>query len=100
MRKLNTALFAALSIAALPTYAQDLPDGPGKDTVEKVCTVCHGLEDIVSSKRSKAEWKALVDKMVGFGAQAKDEELEAIINYLVKNFGKAENFKSSAASAR
>jgi virginiamycin B lyase len=90
----------ALGIAALPTCAQDLPDGPGKETVETVCTVCHGLEDIVSSKRTKAEWKALVDKMVSFGAQAKDEEIEAIVNYLAKNFGKAENFKATAAPAK
>src|SRR4029079_10334929 len=87
MRKLNKVLFA-LGIAALPTCAQDLPDGPGKETVQTVCTVCHGLEDIVSSKRTKAEWKELVDKMVSYGAQAKDEEIEAIVNYLAKNFGK------------
>jgi len=102
MRKLNTVLFA-LGIAALPTCAQDLPDGPGKETVQTVCTVCHGLEDIVSSKRTKAEWKELVDKMVSFGAQAKDEEIEAIVNYLAKNFGKADtasNFKPPAAPAR
>jgi hypothetical protein len=102
MRKLNTALFA-LGIAALPVCAQDLPDGPGKETVMTVCTACHGLEDIIASRHTKAEWKKLVDKMISFGAEAKDEEVEAIVNYLAKNFGKsdtASNFKSPAAPGK
>jgi len=102
MRKINTALLT-LGIAALPVCAQDLPDGPGKETVMTVCTACHGLEDIVSSRRTKAEWKKLVDKMISFGAEAKDEEVEAIVNYLAKNFGKADaaaNLKPPAPSAK
>jgi competence protein ComEA len=102
MRKLTTALLT-LGIAALPVCAQDLPDGPGKETVMTVCTACHGLEDIVASRHTKAEWKKLVDKMISFGAEAKDEEFEAIINYLAKNFGKADaaaNLKPSALPAK
>jgi hypothetical protein len=37
--------------------------------------------------------------MISFGAEAKDEEFEAIVNYLAKNFGKADtaaNLKPSA----
>jgi hypothetical protein len=102
MRILNTALLT-LGIAAFPVCAQDLPDGPGKETVMTVCTACHGLEDIVASRHSKADWKKVVEKMVSFGAEAKEEEVETIVNYLAKNFGKADaavNLKPSARSAK
>ena len=79
-----------LGIAALPVCAQDLPDGPGKETVMTVCTACHGLEDIVASRHTKAEWKKVVEKMVSFGAEAKEEEIETIVTYLAKNFGRAD----------
>jgi mono/diheme cytochrome c family protein len=68
--------------------AQDLPAGPGKDLFEKVCSQCHGLDIITNLKHTKAEWKAVVDTMAGYGASAKDEELDAIVDYLAKNFGK------------
>jgi len=89
MHKLTLALLA-LGVAVLPIAAQDLPDGPGKETFAKVCTQCHGTDVIVVQKHTKAEWKTLVDTMISYGAEAKDEEFEAIINYLAKNFGKAD----------
>ena len=89
MRKLSLALFA-LGLAALPMTAQDLPDGPGKDTFAKVCSACHGLDIIVGLKHTKEEWKTVVDTMASYGASAKDEEFDAIITYLAKNFGKAD----------
>jgi mono/diheme cytochrome c family protein len=75
-------------LTALSTSAQDLPAGPGKDVFEKVCTQCHGLDIITGLKHTKAEWKAVVDTMAGYGASAKDEEFDVIIDYLAKNFGK------------
>jgi hypothetical protein len=68
-----------------------------------VCTACHGLEDIVASRHTKADWKKVVEKMISFGAEAKDEEVEVIVNYLAKNFGKtdaASNLKASAPPAK
>ena len=102
MRKLILALFV-FGIAALPVSAQDLPDGPGKDTLVMVCTVCHGTDIIVAQKHTKAEWKDVVDQMIANGAQAKDEEFAAIIDYLAKNFGKPDapaNLKSAVRSAK
>ena len=102
MRTLNLVLFV-LGIAALPIAAQDLPDGPAKETFVKVCTQCHGVDIIVTLKHTKDEWKTVIDTMASYGASAKDEEFDAIIDYLAKNFGKpdtAANLKSSAAQAK
>ena len=89
MRTLCPILFV-LGIAVLPMAAQNLPAGPAKETFENVCSQCHGLDIIVSEKHTKAEWKALVNTMANYGASAKDEEFDAIIDYLAKNFGKAD----------
>ena len=43
---------------------------------------------IVEKKLSKEEWDDIVDKMAARGARASDEEIDTIVNYLVKNFGK------------
>lgn len=97
MRKLSLTLLA-LGLAALPMAAQDLPDGPGKETFAKVCSQCHGLDIIVTLKHTKEEWKTVVDTMASYGASAKDEEFDAVIAYLAKNFGKSDaaNLKSTA----
>jgi cytochrome c5 len=98
MRKLSLALFA-LGLAALPMTAQDLPDGPGKDTFAKVCSACHGLDIIVTLKHSKEEWKTVVDTMASYGASAKDEEFDAIVGYLAKNFGNAPPAAAAATAS-
>lgn len=69
--------------------AADLPDGPGKDAALKVCTKCHGLEPVVGLRRTRAVWDATVDDMATRGATATDAEFDAVVNYLVRFFGKA-----------
>jgi mono/diheme cytochrome c family protein len=99
VRKLNVILFC-LSLIALPASAQDLPAGPGKDLFERVCSQCHGLDIITNLKHTKPEWKAVVDTMAGYGASAQDEELDAIVDYLAKNFGKDAANAQLRATAR
>ena len=84
------AILTAFLLAAPIRAQDDLPDGAGKDVVVKVCTVCHDTARIVSKKWSKAEWNDLVDKMAARGAMASDEEFDAIVTYLAKNFGPSE----------
>jgi competence protein ComEA len=79
-------LFLAAA-AAKPT----LPDGPGKATVEKVCTACHGLEGVVRARNTKERWEKIVDDMVSRGAQGTDDEFDQITTYLAANFGKSAN---------
>jgi mono/diheme cytochrome c family protein len=63
-----------------------LPGGPGKDLVETRCAACHDLERVASAKRQKSEWLALVANMVGRGAVATPDEVQAITSYLTTNF--------------
>jgi competence protein ComEA len=75
------AIVAAVSFA--PVGAQDsLPDQPGKETVERVCSVCHELDTAIGARHTRAEWRAIVDAMLNRGAKASDEEIATIIDYL------------------
>lgn len=86
-KRAGLATILAPFLLAAPVKADDLPDGAGKDLVVKVCTVCHDSARIVSKKWTKAEWNDLVDNMARRGAMATDDEFDAIVAYLAKNFG-------------
>jgi len=65
-----------------------LPDGAGKDLVAARCVMCHDLERVVSSTRSKADWESITSNMVGRGLKATPDELQTMIAYLSTHFGK------------
>jgi mono/diheme cytochrome c family protein len=65
-----------------------LPDGPGKELVSVRCILCHDLERVVSSTRSKADWDAITTNMVGRGLKATPDELQSMTAYLSSHFGK------------
>ena len=87
--------FVTLSMAA----PQELPEGDGKKLVEERCAGCHSLKPVVSLKQSKAAWKELVVKMVGYGAQLDDNEVNVATEYLTKHFGAASGTKSESSAA-
>src|SRR5215470_2183512 len=78
-----TAALATLSIAV----PQELPEGEGKKLIEERCTSCHTLKPVVSLKQSQRAWRELVVKMVGYGAQLDDKEVDIATEYLTKHFG-------------
>src|SRR5262245_32202909 len=60
-----------------------LPDGPGKEAVQKTCTACHGLNNITGSGGfTKQGWEELLNSML---VMPKDQSAE-IVDYLAKNF--------------
>ena len=78
-----TVALATLSIAV----PQELPEGEGKKLVAERCASCHSLEPVVSLKQSQGAWKELVVKMVGYGAQLDNKEVDVATEYLTKHFG-------------
>jgi len=77
-----------LLILLMAGLAQDLPNGPGKDVVLKLCRDCHDLDTVTTENRTKEGWKKTVAKMVDRGAEGTDEQFEIIVSYLAKNFGR------------
>jgi competence ComEA-like helix-hairpin-helix protein len=84
-------------VAAPLSFGQDLPAGPGRETLKKVCTQCHDIESVPHLKYSRADWTSLVYSMKDMGADGTTAEMDEIIDYLTKNFGKGED---SAAAAK
>ena len=73
----------------LATSAQSvLPEGEGRDIVEDVCTECHSLINITDSKRTPVQWQYVVSTMIAQGAPLEEYEIETVVEYLSKNFGK------------
>jgi hypothetical protein len=96
MRNVALALACALLLGLFGygrTEEPKLPDGPGKQLTERICTACQGIETAVSQRHDRAAWQKIIDDMVTRGADGTNEELKAICEYLTKYFGPKENAK-------
>src|ERR1051325_2087729 len=77
-----TALPAPANAQGRGRAPVDLPDGPGKEIVQSVCSQCHGLNMITYDGYSRAEWPKVFGTMVDLPkAQA-----DIVADYLAKNF--------------
>lgn len=89
--RLRFVHWAALALA-FPAFAQppgpQLPDGAGREVTQKVCgSTCHGPDIIMGKGRTRDQWTAVVNTMVGRGAKASEAELIQISEYLSLHFG-------------
>jgi hypothetical protein len=64
-----------------------LPNGSGKELVETRCAVCHTLERVTAVKRHSRDWETVVADMYERWGVSAPDEVQAIKNYLVANFG-------------
>ncbi len=81
------ALLAMLVVFVTITPAQtEFPDGPGKAPFLKICSNCHGPENVIGKGQSADDWTEVLNKMIQNGAQGTDDEFGAILDYLSTNF--------------
>ena len=76
----------AVTTAAAQSPPPQLPEGPGKELVEAVCTACHTLERVVAKRATKAEWQDKVLEMLQEDPDITQQERDQIVDYLAKNF--------------
>ena len=81
-----SAVGAVLILAGSTQAFAQLPDGPGKDTVLRVCGTCHPATTAGSVRLTRPGWQATIGEMVARGARASDEDLNAVLNYLATHF--------------
>ena len=80
------ALLSLLSGKALAAQQQSFPDGQGKDTFLRVCSVCHGPQIVLGRGNTEDGWTQVVLNMVQRGAQGSEQEFGEVVQYLAKNF--------------
>src|SRR5579884_2221101 len=68
------------------TPAGYLPPGPGRDIIVRECSRCHKPETFSSYHYSKDEYQTVVYRMAQRGVEATAAELDAVVDYLAKNF--------------
>jgi hypothetical protein len=73
-----------------------LPSGPMQEKAGMACLGCHTAQIIVQQQLDRRGWAKEVDKMIRWGTLVSPEDREALIDYLVKNFGPRENGKEEA----
>jgi hypothetical protein len=61
--------------------------------VKAACTSCHNTTRIAEQHMTRQQWSDQFEKMEGLGAVIPDEDREAMLNYLTKNFGPAKGAK-------
>jgi virginiamycin B lyase len=93
MKPLIAWIAAACLFAALPTQGQNqsqgqiqLPEGNGRETVQAVCSQCHTLERILNAGNTLEGWRNTINMMVNDGAQLPKDQVNAVVQYLAKNF--------------
>jgi hypothetical protein len=76
-------------LPVLGTHLPDLPPGPLKTLADQACLTCHSGDMLRQQRLNEKQWAAEVDKMVGWGSDVPQDRRQALIAYLVANFGPA-----------
>jgi virginiamycin B lyase len=88
-RRLPLLVVAAFVCIALPGWSQNppqLPEGNGKETVQKACGSCHSLTTVTNAGHNRGEWSSVLNMMVTAGAPVPKDQIATVTDYLAKNF--------------
>src|SRR5262245_9875004 len=76
-------LIAVIAFFTWTAAAQSLPDGPGKEVVSTVCSLCHDAATAVIGKQwTKNQWELKITEMLQEEPDVTREERAAILDYL------------------
>lgn len=80
----------AAALATAQTTRPPLPEGPGKQILETVCTECHTLNEVVkfSGYYSRENWRDILQTMVADGARLTPAQTPVLLDYLTQTFPK------------
>src|ERR1700758_2106093 len=90
----------ALCCASGQQPGTQLPEGPGRETVQRICSACHPTQIVRGRGMTREQWGAIVSNMISRGAKGSDEEFEEIVDYLAKNLPPTKEVGSTVAKAK
>jgi competence protein ComEA len=82
----GAAIVAFVAASGTASAQTQLPDGPGKAEVQKLCSTCHPADRGASVRLTRNGWQDVMTRMVGLGLKGTDEELNAALEYLATHF--------------
>lgn len=88
---------AASPAASSAPKPVELPEGEGKPIATEYCQMCHKLTNLTKAHKNLDDWKDTIHTMIDRGASVPDDKIDALAQYLAKNFG-PQAASSSAAT--
>jgi quinoprotein glucose dehydrogenase len=76
-----------VKLPVLGTRLAEFPPGEGKSVADSACLACHSTDLVRQQRLTEKQWTASLTKMIGWGAEVPESRKEALLAYLVKNFG-------------
>ena len=72
------------------TAPVELPDGPGRQILNRACVSCHNLTEVTKFRGfyTRPQWRDIVQTMVDYGAAVNDTDAEVLTTYLTESLGK------------
>ena len=74
---------AVVSAPTAPPPEKAAPRLSGSTLVRERCAACHGLKTVFDKQLTAGEWRAVISRMRGMGANLSNDEQAAVIRYLV-----------------
>lgn len=92
-------LSAEPQIFTLPPAVVAFKAGPGSDLATANCSLCHSSDYIsIQPKLKRTVWRAEVTKMQQkYGAPISSNNVDALVDYFTKNYGKEDPAPAPAA---
>lgn len=104
MDRILTCLLLLVGFTPWHVRAQNqgaqLPNAPGREAVQRVCSVCHPAQIVLGRGMSREQWGSIVSNMISRGAKGSDEEFAAIVDYLARNLPPSANGAAPTVAKR
>jgi hypothetical protein len=84
------------SSSSKKTEDNSLPEGKGKDLVQKYCVACHSADVWTKQHHTRDQWSSVIDDMVSKGLDAPDGDLDTMTDYLATHFAPSKSASQPA----
>jgi cytochrome c oxidase cbb3-type subunit 3 len=82
------------------TQASQLPEGPYRETVQRICSGCHSVQMFSGREMTREQWGGVVSNMIGRGAKLSDQEFDEVVNYLAQTLPPGNHGPTTTGAAK
>ena len=104
MRFTRSCVLLLAGFASLSGFGQapvsQLPDGPNRETAQRICSGCHSVQMFLGRGMTREQWAGVVSNMIGRGAKVSDAEFDEVVDYLGKTLPPAKQGGGGTAVAK